>query len=129
MQQDPSSFCRFLSKEENLIEYKNIENVVKLPTMISQNYTEFFQIVSAMQILTEIKIKKSPTEKLIEYLSNNFHRDAISAKILFQKSVKSKFDPLQENLEFTNLIFELLVKFFMTLQDIYANPVIWVCWF
>jgi hypothetical protein len=78
-------------------------------TAINQNYDEFCGIVEAMRILSGIKIGALKPADLTEYLAGNRGREKIAGKILSQSSVVQRFDPLQENLEFTNLIFDLLV--------------------
>ena len=94
-------------------EFNSVENVVKkLTPAINQNYDEFCGIVKAMRILTGIKIDASKPVELTEFLAENRGREKIAAKILSQSSVMQRFDPLQENQAFTNLIFDLLVTCF-----------------
>ena len=113
LQEDPATFCKFLSSEEALKEYTDVAKIVDSPIPpIGSGYEDFRQIVSAMKILAAIKIQKCTSEKMSSYLSERVHREKISAKILCQKWSKENFDPLMENLAVQNLLFDLLVIFF-----------------
>ena len=112
LQEDPTTFCKYLSTDESLKEFCDVAKVVGSSDIppIGEGFEEFLQIVSAIKILAEIKILKSSSEKMSNYLAERgVHREKISAKILSQKWSKDNFDPLQENLAVQNLLFDLLV--------------------
>jgi len=113
LQEDPAMFCKFLSDDEKLKEFNSVENAIKkLNPGIHQNYDEFCGIVEAMRILSGIKINISKLVELTEFLAGNRGREKIASKILSQSLVKQRFNPLEEKLAFSDLIFDLLVTFF-----------------
>jgi len=104
-------FCDYLSSEEGLKEFSELEKV--LSASVPGSGTAFTDFVSAMQMLSEIKMKNMGTKNLSTFLSENRHRELISAKILSQKWTENNFDPVGDKSDVQNLIFDLLVRQFL----------------
>ena len=107
LQEDPALFCNYLASEEGLKEYSSSDII--LNASLSGSSSEFTDFVSAMKILTQVKLKQEGTTQLSKLLSDNQHRELISAKILSQKWTKNIFDPMGNNSDIQNLILDLLV--------------------